>query len=94
MESSQAGKMPSKVFLIAFTILAAQLSGMMDAAESSIVVDVESGVILLSKDPDSKRQVASLTKVATALVALEWLDKNEMSWEVEITVSPEAVSGG
>ena len=44
------------------------------AAESSIVVDVETGIVLLSDNPDEKRQVASLTKVATILVTLKWLD--------------------
>ncbi|MBP83712.1 MAG: hypothetical protein CMO61_07680 [Verrucomicrobiales bacterium] len=64
------------------------------AAESSIVVDVQSGIVLLSENPDEKRQVASLTKVATILVALKWLDENKATDEVEIVVSGEAVSGG
>ena len=64
------------------------------AAESSIVVDVETGIVLLSENPDEKRQVASLTKVATILVALKWLDENKATDEVEILVSAEAVSGG
>lgn len=83
-----------KALIFASALLASQLAGMMDAAESSIVVDAESGVVLFSKDSDSKRQVASLTKVATAVVVLNWLDENEVSWDVEIAVSSEAVSGG
>ena len=50
-------------------------------------------MVLLSKDSNSERQVASLTKVATAVVALKWLYENEVSWDVEIAVSFEAVSG-
>ena len=56
---------------------------MMDAAQSSIVVDAELGLVLLSKDSNSERQVASLTKVATAVVALKWLHVNEVSWDAE-----------
>ncbi|MFY8217217.1 MAG: D-alanyl-D-alanine carboxypeptidase family protein [Chthoniobacterales bacterium] len=41
-------------------------------AESFIIVDSQTGYILGSKNPDDKRQVASLTKVATALVVLDW----------------------
>ena len=50
-------------------------------------------VWFFSKNPNSKRQVACLTKVATGVVALKWLDENEVSWDVEIAVSSEAVSG-
>ena len=50
-------------------------------------------VWFFSKNPNSKRQVASLTKIATGVVALKWLDENEVSWDVEIAVSSEAVSG-
>lgn len=57
-----------KALVLASAVLSLQLAGMMDTTESSIVVDAESGVVLLSKDPNSKRQVASLTKVATAVL--------------------------
>ena len=82
-----------KALVFASALLSLQLAEMMDVAESSIVFDVESGVVLLSKDPNSKRQVASLTKLATAVVALKSLDENEVSRDVEIAVSSEAVSG-
>ena len=65
-----------KALVFASALLSSQLAEMMDVAESSIVFDVESGVVLLSKDPNSKRQVASLTKLATAVVALKSLDEN------------------
>lgn len=42
------------------------------AAESYVVVDNQTGYIFASKDSNEKRQIASLTKVATALVVLDW----------------------
>ncbi len=43
--------------------------------KAHLVVDFQSGKILQERNSREVRQVASLTKVAAALVALEWLDK-------------------
>ena len=72
-----------KALVFASALPSLQLAGMMDAAESSFVVDAELGLVLLSKDSNSERQVASLTKVATAVVALKWLHLTEVSWDAE-----------
>jgi len=42
------------------------------AAESSITIDAKTGFILEKLQPDKKRQVGSLTKIATATVVLDW----------------------
>lgn len=42
------------------------------SAKSFLVVDVDSAVVLTSKDPDTKLNPASLTKLMTALVALDY----------------------
>jgi serine-type D-Ala-D-Ala carboxypeptidase (penicillin-binding protein 5/6) len=42
------------------------------AGESYITVEAYSGKILLELDADQKRPVASLTKIATAMVVLDW----------------------
>jgi len=69
-----------KVIFYASILLASQLPGMIEAAEGSVVVDAGSGVVLLSKNLDSKKQVASLTKVATALVALKcWMKTKSLA---------------
>lgn len=51
-------------------------------AEAVVVLDVESQEVLFSKDPDTERPLASLTKLMTALVASE---NYEESTEVTIT---------
>lgn len=51
--------------------------------ESYVVVDYHSKKILYSKGSQKKRPVASLTKVATAMVVLDWADltqTNMASW--------------
>jgi len=42
------------------------------AAQSSITIDAKTGFILEKLQPDKKRQVGSLTKIATATVVLDW----------------------
>lgn len=57
------------------------------AAESYIVVDNQTGYILASGDRNAKVQVASLTKIATAMVVLDWaqLNKADLSQQAPIT---------
>jgi len=66
----------------------------MIAAESYLVADQASGYILMAKDADTPRQVASLTKIATSVVALEWLGEQGGDTNQTVTIIPEAVSGG
>lgn len=42
------------------------------SAESAVVTDMESGVTLFSKNPNQRLQPASITKLMTALVALDY----------------------
>jgi D-alanyl-D-alanine carboxypeptidase (penicillin-binding protein 5/6) len=62
------------------------------AAESYIIVDNQSGVILDSKNKDAKLPVASLTKVATAIVVLDWatLKDVDLSTLVEVPATARA----
>jgi serine-type D-Ala-D-Ala carboxypeptidase (penicillin-binding protein 5/6) len=47
-------------------------------AKSAIAYDASSGAILYSKNFDEKLPVASLTKLMTAVVAMEYLDYNQV----------------
>jgi len=65
------------------------------AADSHLVVDHASGHVLDAKDADIPRQVASLTKIASAVVLLEWIEESGVdpaTWLV--TVPQEALRGG
>ena len=63
-------------------------------AESYLVVDEGSGRILAAKNENSPRQVASLTKVATVMVVLEWLDANGGDLEQLMPVSERSAGLG
>ena len=75
------------------TLLAAVLAvSCARAAESYIIVDDETGHILDSSNAAEKRQVASLTKIAAAMVALDWATATGSSMAAEVEV-PAAIAG-
>ena len=45
-------------------------------AQAYVIVDDRTGYILESKEPKQKRQIGSLTKIATACVVLDWAEHN------------------
>ena len=48
------------------------------SAQSAVLMDADSGQLLWEKDPDTRRLIASTTKIMTALVALERCDLDEI----------------
>ena len=63
------------------------------AAEAYIIVDGKSGHVLQQSDQRDKRQVGSLTKVAAAMVVLDWADKRGGDLGQVATVPAEAMVG-
>ncbi len=62
--------------------------------ESYLVVEANSGRILLAAGAMDKRPVASLTKVATAMVALDWAKATRTDLGAEMVVPPSVASLG
>ena len=63
------------------------------AADASVTVDAMTGYILEKFQPDKKRQVGSLTKVATAMVVLDWAAKQGGDL-AQVAVIPEDAFAG
>lgn len=80
-------------FFLTLGLLLASLCGGL-AAQSYIIVDNETGAILASSNRDEKRQVASLTKVATAMVVLDWAQLNKVNLSQMAPVTAQAISAG
>jgi D-alanyl-D-alanine carboxypeptidase (penicillin-binding protein 5/6) len=74
-------------------VLAIAMS-MAPAAESFLIVDNQTGRILAAKSADEKRQVASLTKIATAVVVLDWAKLTNADLGELVAVPTEAASVG
>jgi D-alanyl-D-alanine carboxypeptidase (penicillin-binding protein 5/6) len=73
--------------LLAVTVL---ISTSVAAQESYIAVEAHSGKVILELSADTKRPVASLTKIATAMVVLDWSDLSDSSMAELAFVPPEA----
>ena len=64
------------------------------AAESYIIVDAQTGFILGSKSRDEKLPVASLTKIATAAVVLDWAKLKQPDLSAPVQISQAALNAG
>lgn len=63
------------------------------AAEASITIDATTGHVLARSNADKKRQVGSLTKIATAMVVLDWAKQQSGDLAQVATVPPAAFLG-
>ena len=59
-------------------------------ARTAILQDFLSGEILYEKDPDISIYPASMTKIMTAIIAFDLLDRNELSLDDQFIVSEKA----
>ncbi len=64
------------------------------SAKSAILVELNSGQVLLSKNPDEKLPPASITKVMTLLLTMEALERGDISLEDTVIASSNASSKG
>src|SRR5947207_1980310 len=63
------------------------------AVKASIAIDAKTGYILEKYQPDKKRQIGSLTKIATAMVVLDWAAKQGGNL-AQVAIIPEAAFVG
>ena len=63
-------------------------------AKSAVLMDVESGKILLSFNPDVKLYPASVTKIMTILLVAEAIDSKKITLADKVTCSANAASKG
>src|SRR5438046_2106470 len=80
-------------FLATTFCLALLLPAALQARTAYVVVDAQSGFVLDQVDGRDKRQVGSLTKVATAMVVLDWAEKRAGDLNQIATIPPEAFIG-
>ena len=73
-------------------LLASVLSVGALRAESSIIVDNQTGRILEGVNRDQKLPIASLTKIALAMVALDWADLKQGNLDEKATVPETAIA--
>jgi D-alanyl-D-alanine carboxypeptidase len=88
--------MISRRFLVAlFSLVLLLPAGRAFAAARTayVIIDAQTGFVLEQVDGRDKRQVGSLTKVATAMVVLDWAEKRAGDLNQLATIPPEAFVG-
>ncbi len=55
---------------------------------AAVLADMDTGTVLYSVNPDAKMYPASLTKIMTAIVALEACQNGKVSFSDNVTCSP------
>jgi serine-type D-Ala-D-Ala carboxypeptidase (penicillin-binding protein 5/6) len=63
------------------------------AAQAYVIADSQTGYVLEEQKSRDKRQIGSLTKIATAMVVLDWAGKRGGDLNQLATVPPEAFAG-
>jgi D-alanyl-D-alanine carboxypeptidase len=61
------------------------------SAQAYAIVDAKTGYILQAREGDDKRAVGSLTKIATALVVLDWAERTGGDLNQAAVIPPEAL---
>lgn len=79
-----------RFFFLIVVCLAAAGASRAIAAQAYVVVDSKTGYILQEQNSKEKRQVGSLTKIATAAVVLDWAEHKGGSLGDVATIPPEA----
>ena len=76
--------------LSVLSLIPARAATIETAATSAIVIDMNSGAVLLSKDPDKPIPPASMSKLMTVYMVFEALKEGRLSMDDEFTVSEKA----
>ena len=81
------------VLVMALCTPAAAEEEMHIEAKAATLLDAETGTILYSQNGDAQLDIASVTKVMTALLVIEAVDRGQLKMEQIITASPAALMG-
>jgi serine-type D-Ala-D-Ala carboxypeptidase (penicillin-binding protein 5/6) len=79
------------VILTALAVLATVHAAV--AAEAFIIVDSQTGYVLAEQNARDKRQIGSLTKIATAMVVLDWAEHRGGDLSQTVSIPPQAFVG-
>ena len=85
------------IFPHRFAVIAAALVfgalRLASAAQAFIIVDAQTGFVLQEHESKQKRQIGSLTKIATALVVLDWAEHRGGDLNQSVLIPPSAFAG-
>ena len=82
-----------RYFVVLIVLVAIGAARCTSASQAYIIVDSKTGYILQEQESKQKRQVGSLTKIATAAVVLDWMEHKSGSLTDIATIPPQAFVG-
>ena len=59
---------------------------------SAILAEAATGTVIFEKNADERREVASITKLMTALLTFEALERGDATLDTQVTVRPNAAA--
>ena len=62
-------------------------------ARNALLLDMDTGVVYFSRNPDARAYPASLTKILTVLIAVEAVERGELDLKQEITAGDDCLTG-
>ncbi|HST29681.1 MAG TPA: serine hydrolase [Chthoniobacterales bacterium] len=80
------------ILVAAFSLFAGTLRSAF-AAQAYIIADAQTGFVLLESKSKDKHQIGSLTKIATAMVILDWAEHKGGDLNQVVTIPPSAFVG-
>ncbi len=82
------------IFILSGGLVSAQTQDFILDVESAILIEADSGQVLFEKNADEKLPPASITKIMTLLIAMENIERGELSLDDTVTISRYAESMG
>jgi D-alanyl-D-alanine carboxypeptidase len=77
-------------FALSLLAISARRAG---AAQAFVILDYQTGYVLQQQEAQKKHQIGSLTKIATAVVVLDWAEHKAGNLNQMVTLSPDAFVG-
>lgn len=81
------------VFLFSISLVYAE-EDLAPTAKSAILIDASEGKVLYEKNADEKLPPASMTKLASMLIIMEYIDSGKIALTDQVTISEAAASMG
>lgn len=83
-----------KIIIFLLVLFPINVFAIADHAKSSILIESSTGTIILEKNSNEKASIASMTKMMTLLIIMEYLDNGKISLSDMVPISENASSMG
>lgn len=83
-----------KIIIFLLVLFPINVFAIADHAKSSILIESSTGTIILEKNSNEKASIASMTKMMTLLIIMEYLDNGKISLSDMVPISENAASMG